>query len=140
MRLSVERQRSAFAPPLRRCGGTAEQEEPARHHAEVELFLARRGSEVTGRFRRYRFPQHTLPPEQGMGPGTGNWGMFDAEDEAVSAALIAAAEDWLRARGMTRVLAPMNLSIWEEPGLLVKGHDHPPMVLMGHQPPKFQPH
>ena len=30
------------------------------------------------------------PPEQGMGPGTGNWGLFEAEDEAVAHALIAA--------------------------------------------------
>jgi len=29
--------------------------------------------------------------------------------------------------------------VWEEPGLLVKGHDHPPTVMMGHQNPKFQP-
>ena len=53
--------------------------------------------------------------------------------------LIARAEDWLRAEGMSRVLAPMNLSIWEEPGLLVKGHDHPPMYMMGHQAPRYQP-
>jgi hypothetical protein len=79
------------------------------------------------------------PAEQGMGPGTGNWGALEAEDEAIARQMIAAAEDWLRGQGMTRVLAPMNLSVWEEPGLLVKGHDHPPMVMMGHQSPKFQP-
>ena len=45
----------------------------------------------------------------------------------------------LRAQGMTRVLAPMNLSVWEEPGLLVLGHDHPPMVMMGHQSARYQP-
>ena len=27
----------------------------------------------------------TLPPEQGMGPGTGNWGMLEAEDEEIAA-------------------------------------------------------
>ena len=42
-------------------------------------------------------------------------------------------------QGMTRVLAPMNLSVWEEPGLLVKGHDHPPMYMMGHQSARYQP-
>ena len=39
---------------------------------------------------------------------------------------------------MTRVLAPISLSIWEEPGLLVKGHDHPPMVMMGHNRPEYE--
>jgi hypothetical protein len=39
---------------------------------------------------------------------------------------------------MNRVLAPISLSIWEEPGLLVKGHDHPPMVMMGHNRPEYE--
>ncbi len=25
------------------------------------------------------------PPEQGMGPGTGNWGLLEAEDEGIAA-------------------------------------------------------
>jgi hypothetical protein len=73
-----------------------------------------------------------------MGPGVGTWGMMEAEDEGAMRALIAAAEDWLRARGMTRVLAPLSLSIWDEPGLLVKGHDHSPMVMMGHHDPRYR--
>jgi len=73
-----------------------------------------------------------------MGPGVGNWGMMEAADEAAMHALIAAAEAWLRAKGMTRVLAPLSLSIWDEPGLLVKGHEHPPMVMMGHHDPRYQ--
>jgi GNAT superfamily N-acetyltransferase len=112
---------------------------PFFQHAEVQLFVARRGGQIVGRisahFDRLAW---TLPPEQGMGPGTGNWGMFEAEDEAVSAALIAAAEDWLRAKGMTRVLAPLSLSIWDEPGLLVKGFDHDPVIMMGHHSPAYR--
>ena len=73
-----------------------------------------------------------------MGPGTGNWGLFEAANEEVAHALIAHAEAWLRDQGMTRVLAPISLSIWEEPGLLVKGHDHPPMVMMGHNKPEYE--
>lgn len=106
---------------------------PFHEHAKVQLFLARRGGEVVGRISAH-FDELALaqPPEQGMGPGTGNWGLVEAADQAVMAALIARAEEWLREQGMTRVLAPISLSIWEEPGLLVKGHDHPPMLLMGH--------
>ncbi len=73
-----------------------------------------------------------------MGPGTGNWGLFEAEDEEVAHALIAAAEAWLKQQDMNRVLAPLSLSIWEEPGLLVQGHDHPPTVMMGHHNPQYQ--
>jgi hypothetical protein len=64
--------------------------------------------------------------------------MFEAEDEAVAAALIAAAEEWLRSKGMTRSMGPFSLGIWDEPGLLVEGFDHPPMVMMGHNSARYQ--
>lgn len=112
---------------------------PFHEHATMQLFLARRGGRVTGRISaHYDHLALTMPVEQGMGPGTGNWGMFEAEDEETAHALIASAEDWLRGQGMTRVLAPISLSIWEEPGLLTRGHDHPPMVMMGHNSPRYQ--
>ena len=108
-------------------------------HAEAQYFLARRAGQVVGRISahidRLALAQ---PVEQGMGQGTGNFGMFEAEDDAVGTALIATAEDWLRTKGMTRVLGPISLSIWEEPGLLIAGHDHPPTVMMGHNSPAYQ--
>ena len=114
-------------------------ENPFFEHATVQLFLARRGGIVVGRISahidRLALAQ---PPEQGSGPGTGNWGMMEAEDDAVMAALIARAEEWLRGQGMTRVIAPMSLSVWEEPGLLVKGFDHSPTVMMGHHDPRYR--
>lgn len=112
---------------------------PFFEHADVQLLLAKRGTRVVGRISAHidRLAL-TLPPEQGMGPGTGNWGLMEAEDEAAMAALIARAEQWLREHGMTRVLAPLSLSIWDEPGLLVKGADHSPMVMMGHHDPRYQ--
>ena len=73
-----------------------------------------------------------------MGAGLGQWGMFEAEDEAAAHALLAAAEAWLRGKGMTRAMGPFSLGIWDEPGLLVKGHDHPPMVMMGHNKADYQ--
>ena len=102
-------------------------------HARAQLFLARRGGALVGRISAH-IDELALkqPAAQGMGPGTGNWGAIEAEDEETARALIAAAEEWLREQGMTRVLAPMNLSVWEEPGLQVSGHDHPPMVMMAH--------
>ena len=112
---------------------------PFHEHAKVQLFLARRDGKVAGRISAH-YDELALqqPPEQGSGPGTGNWGLFEATDADVAQALIARAEDWLREQGMTRVLAPMSLSVWEEPGLLVKGHDHPAMVMMGHDRPEYQ--
>jgi hypothetical protein len=108
-------------------------------HGEAQFFVAERGGRVVGRISAHLDTLALKQPlEQGMGPGTGNWGLFDAEDDATAAALIWAAEDWLRAKGMTRALGPISLSIWDEPGLLVKGHDHPPTVMMGHNNPAYE--
>jgi len=112
---------------------------PFFEHADVQFFLARRGGELVGRISAHI--DHlalAMPAEQGMGPGTGNWGMLEASDEVVARLLIDTAEDWLRERGMTRVLAPLSMSIWEEPGQLVMGFDHPPTVMMGHQSERYR--
>ena len=109
-------------------------------HARHQFFLARRGGKVVGRISAHIDELAlTEPPEKGFGPGCGQWGLLEAEDEETARALIATAEDWLRGQGMSRVLAPISMSIWEEPGLLVKGHDHPPTVMMGHDNPAYQP-
>ena len=107
-------------------------------HATAQLFIARRDGKPVGRIAAHI--DHLaleLPVEQGMGPGTGMFGYFDAEDEEVARALLARAEDWLRDKEMQRVLGPISLSIWEEPGLLVKGQDHAPMIMMGHHPAHY---
>jgi hypothetical protein len=108
-------------------------------HAEQQLFLAKRGGKVAGRIAahidRLALEQ---PPEQGFGPGTGFWGFFDAADEAVAQALIARAEAWLRDKGMNRAVGPVSSSVWEEPGLLIQGQDHPPTVMMGHHDARYQ--
>lgn len=112
---------------------------PFFEHAEAQYFLARRGGKVTGRISAHI--DHlalTITPEQGMGPGTGNFGLFEAMDAETAKALIATAEQWLRDKGMTRALGPISLSIWEEPGLLIRGHDHSPTVMMGHNSPAYQ--
>ncbi|NNC72097.1 MAG: N-acetyltransferase [Sphingomonadaceae bacterium] len=112
---------------------------PFYEHATMQLFLAWRGGEPVGRISaHYDHLALEQPAEQGLGPGTGNWGLMEAADEAVMHALIAAAEDWLRGEGMTRVIAPISLSVWDEPGLLVKGHDDAPMVMMGHHNAAYQ--
>ena len=108
-------------------------------HGRAEFFIATRGGKQVGRISAHIDELALqMPPEQGFGPGTGMFGYFDAEDEAAAHALLAAAEAWLREQGMVRVLGPISLSIWEEPGLLVRGHDHSPMIMMGHHPAQYR--
>lgn len=105
-------------------------------HAEAAFFLAYRAgsAQPAGRISA-QVDQLVL---EHMEAGLGQWGMFEAEDEAVANALLAAAEGWLRDKGMKRAMGPFSLGIWDEPGLLIKGHDHPPMVMMGHNKAAYQ--
>ncbi|PKP90885.1 MAG: N-acetyltransferase [Alphaproteobacteria bacterium HGW-Alphaproteobacteria-16] len=108
-------------------------------HATAQLFLAERDGRVVGRIAAHI--DHLaleMPAEQGFGPGTGFFGLFEAEDATTARALINTAEGWLRNQGMTRIIGPVSLSIWEEPGLLVQGHDHAPTVMMGHHRREYQ--
>lgn len=124
-----------WAPPLK--GEVRALIDPKRNpwfeHAEACFFLAVRDGLTVGRISA-QVDRLVLaaPTGQGGGRGLGHWGMFEAEDAQAATVLIAGAEDWLRARGMTRAMGPFSLSVWDEPGLLVKGHDHPPTVMMGH--------
>ena len=103
-------------------------------HARAKLWLAERGGRTVGRISA----QVDQLVQKHMGAGTGQWGMFEALDEAAAAALIATAEGWLRAAGMTRALGPISLSIWDEPGLEISGFDQPPTVMMGHHRPEYR--
>ena len=108
-------------------------------HGEAQLFLARRGKRTVGRISAHidRLAL-TQPSDQGMGPGTGFWGFLEAEDGETTAALLAAAQNWLLGNGMTRALGPISFAMWDEPGLLVSGHAVPPTVMMGHNSPQYE--
>ncbi len=123
-----------FVPPLHgeRRDAFSPGTNPFFEHAEAAFWLARREGRDVGRISAQI---DALAPDDG-GPKTGHFGLIAAEDDdAVFAALLRTAEDWLRARGCVRSLGPLNLSTNEEVGLLVEGFDTPPMVLTPHDPP-----
>ena len=102
---------------------------PYFQHAEVQLFLAERNGQPVGRISaqidKLRLERHK--------DATGQFGFLEAPDEAgIFAALLTAASDWLKARGMTRVQGPFSFSINDETGVLVDGFDTPPNMMMGH--------
>ena len=102
-------------------------------HGRAALFIAERAGRVVGRISA----QVDDLVQQRM-PATGQWGFLDALDGEAAAALIVAAEQWLRGQGMTTALGPISLSIWDEPGLLIEGFDEPPAAMMGHHRPHYR--
>jgi hypothetical protein len=131
----------AWVPPLKdeAYGLITPGKNPFFEHAEAQLFLAERGGTVVGRISASRDKLWTaMPADKGGGADSGNWGYLDAEDKEIADLLITTAENWLRGKGVTRALGPVSMSIWEEPGLLIKGHDHPPTVMMGHDDARYE--
>lgn len=107
---------------------------PYFRHAEVELFLAFRGSKPVGRISA----QLCRLRSERYGDGVGQFGFLEAEnDPAVFAALLEAAAAWLKERGATAIQGPFSFSINDETGLLVEGFDTPPSVMMAHAPPYY---
>jgi len=101
---------------------------PFFEHADVQFWLAVKDGRDVGRISAQI--DHLNPQTK---DGVGHFGMIAAEDDPeVFAALFGAAEDWLRAKGCRTALGPVNLSTNEEVGLLVEGHDAPPMFMMSH--------
>jgi len=104
-------------------------------HGKAAFFLAYRGEEPVGRITAQTDRLHL----ERYNDSTGFFGFIEAiDDQAVFDALLNAAEEWLSGEGMTRVRGPVSFSMWDQPGLLVKGFDTPPSVMMGHHLPYYE--
>jgi GNAT superfamily N-acetyltransferase len=110
---------------------------PFHQHADVAYFAAERGGAMVGRIAAVVNHQYI----EFHGEKTGSFGFFESLDDPKAArALLDAACDWLRARGMERVMGPFNFSTNDEstsPGVLIEGFDTPPAVMMSHNPPYY---
>jgi GNAT superfamily N-acetyltransferase len=118
-----------FVPPIvaERRDFLDRKKNPFFSHAEVELYLARRGGEVVGRIAAI----DDALWNQFHDAETGFFGMFDAPDDAgVAAALLDRAAEFARSRGMKTLTGPVNLSTNHDCGTLVEGFDFPPAMMM----------
>ncbi|SNB60637.1 hypothetical protein SAMN07250955_10210 [Arboricoccus pini] len=96
---------------------------------EIAYWLAHRDGRPVGRISAQINARHLERYQD----STGQFGFFECmDDPEAAAALLKVAEDWLRAKGMRRVKGPFNPTINDEVGLLVKGLETPPMMMMGH--------
>ena len=105
---------------------------PFFEHAEGTIFTAHRNGQCVGRITAQIDREHL----ERYKDDTGFFGFLDTTDEPeVARELLAAAEGWLKAKGMKRVRGPLSLNINEETGCLVDGFDTPPYILMPHHRP-----
>jgi hypothetical protein len=126
----------AWVPPLKDevHGLIDPKKNPWFGHGRAALWLAMRGEKVVGRISA----QVDDLVQEHMQAGLGQWGMFEVLDGEAAALLIETAEAWLRDQGMKATLAPISISIWDEPGLLIEGFEQRPMVMMGHHRPAYR--
>ena len=104
-------------------------------HGEAEYFLALRDGEPVGRI--------TAQIDRDFNDFHKNdWGMFGFfetdEDPETANALLGAAEGWLRERGRDRMVGPMDFTMNDESGIVIEGHDLPPMIKQPYHPPYYQ--
>jgi GNAT superfamily N-acetyltransferase len=123
-----------WVPPLRRDVKLllSRTRNPFFEHGDAEYFLAERDGEVVGRIAAISNRLHN----ETHGDLVGFFGFFESiDDQAVADALLRTAGDWCRKHGHHDVLrGPASFSVNDECGLLVDGFDHPPTLMMPHNP------
>ncbi|HWE34863.1 MAG TPA: hypothetical protein VG410_15330 [Solirubrobacteraceae bacterium] len=103
-------------------------------HGDAEYFLARRGGRVVGRITA----QINHAANQYHDRRWGNFGFVEFEDDQeVVDALLAAAEAWLRERGMEQIVGPMDFTMNDESGVLIEGFEREPMIRQPWHPPYY---
>ncbi|CAN5180686.1 GNAT family N-acetyltransferase [soil metagenome] len=119
---------SHWVPPLRRDMRLLldRKKHPFHEHGEVEYFLAYEGDECVGRAAAIENRAHN----EFHGEKIGFFGFLDAQPrQEIYNALLAAAEDWTRKRGLTALRGPCSFSTNEECGALVDGFDAFPALM-----------
>ncbi len=127
-----------WVPPLRieRKEHIDPSKNPFFEHAEVQFFLALREGRVVGRISAH--VDRNLNDFQDNRWGL--FGFFECENDPEAArALVDTAEAWLRERGRDRMVGPMDFTTNDECGLLIEGHERPPIILCPWQHPYYQP-
>ena len=127
----------AWVPPLliERKAFLDRKRHPFYEHGDAALFFARRDGKVVGRIMASDDPNYNALHQTNVGC----FGLFDCIDDVdVAAALFEAAGDWLRGKGRSDVLGPIDYSTNYICGLLIDGFEHPPTLLTAHNPPYYR--
>lgn len=111
---------------------------PAKHpfheHSTLQLFLAYEEDKLVGRIAAIQNNNHN----QTYNLNDGFFGFFDCvNDQQTAAMLIDAAVQWLRDKGLSNVIGPVNFSTNDICALLIDGFGGPPVVMMPYNAPYY---
>ncbi|PYK48715.1 MAG: N-acetyltransferase [Verrucomicrobia bacterium] len=123
----------AWVPPLivERKAFLNRKRHPFFKHGDAALFLARKNGEIVGRIMASDDPNYNSLHQSNVGC----FGLFECTDDRdVAAALFEAAANWLRAKGRTEMMGPIDYSTNYVCGLLIDGFQFPPTILTAHNP------
>jgi len=132
----IYRNDPAWVPPLiiERKAFLDRKRHPFYQHGDAALFLARRNGEIVGRIMASDDPNYNALHQSNVGC----FGLFESIDDVdVASALFKSAADWLRSRGRSEIMGPIDYSTNYVCGLLIDGFQHPPTLLTAHNPPYY---
>jgi GNAT superfamily N-acetyltransferase len=108
---------------------------PFYRHGDAALFLARQNGEIVGRIMASDDPNYNSLHQSNVGC----FGLFECiDDRNVAAALFEAAVNWLRKKGRTEMMGPIDYSTNYVCGLLIDGCQFAPTILTAHNPPYYR--
>ncbi|MBP1631061.1 MAG: hypothetical protein H6Q15_1954 [Bacteroidetes bacterium] len=100
---------------------------PFFEHSEVCLFLVKKNGNYVGRIASIYNTIHLKKYDD----NSGFFGLFDSiDDENVTNLLFKACEQWLKQKGVNRIIGPASLTTNDTCGFLIHGFDIPPFVAM----------
>src|SRR5229473_1491292 len=126
----------AWVPPLiiERRSFLDRNKHPFYQHGDAALFLAKRDDQIVGRIMASDDPNYNALHKSNVGC----FGLFESIDDVdVARVLFDSAADWLRRRGRSEIMGPIDYSTNYVCGLLIDGFEHPPTLLTAHNPPYY---
>lgn len=105
---------------------------PFFEHGKAKFFIAQKGGTVVGRISAHIDHLKTQKEK------TGFFGFFDFIDSKdVAKKLLEAAENFVKSEGLEKIQGPFSFNINGECGVLIKGFEYPPYIMMNHNPPYY---
>lgn len=104
-------------------------------HGEADFFLAYKDGQLAGTIMAA--VDHSSNASRKLKDGM--FGFFECINELeVAARLFAAAEDWMKSRGLSRMIGPFHQDYDSAYGVLIEGRDRPPALSCGHTPRYYE--